>query len=75
MQKPAHVIEGLKQYLENDYANIHRGRYSLSERSEHLYWEARKKVADMLTVSDDEVIFTSNTTDSYNKLVRSLILS
>jgi len=23
-QKPAHVIDGLKNFLENDYSNIHR---------------------------------------------------
>ncbi|USN54092.1 MAG: aminotransferase class V-fold PLP-dependent enzyme [Candidatus Peribacteria bacterium] len=47
-QKPSYVINGITQYLEHDYANIHRGRYSLSERSEEMYWETRKKVASFI---------------------------
>ena len=75
LQKPAHVIDGMKAYMEHDYANIHRGRYSLSEKSEELYRQARKKVAALLHSADDEVIFTANATDGINKLVQSLILS
>lgn len=76
LQKPSYVINWVKQYLEHDYANIHRGWYSLSEKSEELFWEARKKVATFLNASDEsEVVFTSNATDSVNKLVQSLCIS
>jgi len=76
LQKPSYVIDGVKHYLEHDYANIHRGRYSLSEKSEELFWQSRKKVADFINASDEsEIIFTSNATDSANKLVQSLCVS
>ena len=47
-QKPSFVIEGVKQYLEHDYSNIHRGAYSLAQKSEHLYEDSKKKVAQFL---------------------------
>ena len=33
-QKPQMVIDGVIDFLAHDYANIHRGFYDLSERSE-----------------------------------------
>lgn len=74
-QKPAYVLEWVKRYLENDYANIHRWWYGLSQKSEDRYWKSRQKVAQWLHCSDDEVIFTANSTDSSNKLVQSLAYS
>lgn len=75
LQKPQCVIDGVSAYLSHDYANVHRGRYTLSEKSELLYWETRKLVAELLWADDEEVIFTSNSTDSVNKLVKSLVFS
>ena len=40
-QKPSHVINGIKHFLENDYANIHRWAYILSEKSEILYEKSK----------------------------------
>jgi cysteine desulfurase/selenocysteine lyase len=74
-QKPRQVIEEVSRFLSEDYANIHRGRYTLSERSEELYREARKEVATLLNARDDEVVFTASSTDSSNKLIQSLILA
>ena len=45
-QKPVHVIDGLKDYLESGYANIHRGSYDLSDTSEKLYEKSKQTVAD-----------------------------
>lgn len=75
LQKPQHVIDRVSAFLSNDYANIHRWWYSLSERSEELYRQTRKKVAQFINAEDDEIVFTSNSTDSVNLLVRSLIRS
>jgi cysteine desulfurase/selenocysteine lyase len=75
LQKPSMVVDGIKEYLEHSYANIHRGQYKLSEISELLYWQARKKVAELISATDEEIVFTASATDSINKLVQSLILT
>jgi len=75
LQKPKCVIDGVATYMQKDYANIHRGRYSLSERSEHIYWQARRKTAELLWGQDDEIIFTASSTDSVNKLIKSLMFT
>ena len=75
LQKPQQVIDGVSDYLSTSYANVHRGWYSLSEKSELMYWQARRLTAELLWAKDEEVIFTNNSTDSVNKLVKSLIFS
>lgn len=74
-QKPSYVINGITQYLEHDYANIHRGRYSLSERSEEMYWETRKKVASFIWAEAAELVFCANSTAASNLLIQSLLTS
>lgn len=66
-QKPAYVIEGIKKYLENDYSNIHRWAYSLAERSENMYEESKKKVAEFIGADSwREVIYTYNANYALN---------
>jgi len=43
-QKPSVVIEGMKHHMEQEYANIHRGAYNLSEASEVLYHGSKEAV-------------------------------
>lgn len=74
-QKPAYVLEGVHHYLTHEYANIHRGWYDLSAKSEELYRQARKKCSLLLNAQDDEIIFTSGSTGASNLLVQSLVLS
>ncbi len=74
-QKPSTVIESISRFYENDYSNVHRGLYPLSERSSTLYEEARDKVAKFINAKSQEIIFTSGTTDSLNGLSRSLVES
>jgi len=71
-QKPQVVIDTIKNFYENNNANIHRGVYKLSEESTIAYEEAHKKVADLINASPEEVIFTSGTTNSINLLAYSL---
>lgn len=72
-QKPRHVIDGISQFLETSYSNIHRGSYSLSEQSEDLYFASKEKVAKMiLNCSADEIIYTYNATYAYNMLAQTL---
>lgn len=66
-QKPLCVIDYItKAYLE-DYANVHRGSYFLSEKSTEHYEHARKTVSLFINArTADEVIFTRNATEGIN---------
>lgn len=74
-QKPKMVIDWVKNYLENDYANIHRWMYELSERSEELYFVSKEIVAKNIWWKHDEIIYTYNSTYAFNILVQSLVKS
>ncbi len=66
-QKPAVVLDAIRQYYETDYANPHRGAYDLSARSTDRYDRARKRVARFVGVQHaDTLIFTRGTTESLN---------
>lgn len=72
-QKPQYVIDGIKNFLENDYANIHRGAYSLSERSEELYEKSKEKVKEFISAKyQSEINYTYNSTYAINLLTLSL---
>jgi cysteine desulfurase / selenocysteine lyase len=71
-QRPRQVIAVLRRVYEHDYANVHRGIHTLSERSTAQYEEARRKVQAFIGAQHDrEIIFTSGTTDSINTVARS----
>jgi cysteine desulfurase/selenocysteine lyase len=66
-QKPARVIEAIREFYENDYANPHRGAYALSVRATERYHGARERIARFFGVEDsDSLIFTRGTTESIN---------
>jgi cysteine desulfurase/selenocysteine lyase len=71
-QRPRQVIEVLRRVYERDYANVHRGIHTLSERATEQYEEAREKVRDFIGAKHSrEVIFTSGTTAGINLVARS----
>jgi len=74
-QKPKLVIDWVKEYLEKYYANIHRWAYSLSEKSEDLYYISKEKTADILGCDESEVIYTYNSTYWFNILAQTLAYS
>ena len=75
-QKPSLVTEWIKDYLENNNSNIHRWMYDIATKSEELYIDSKKKVADFLwSNSYKEIIYTYNATYAINLLVWSLKLS
>ncbi len=74
-QKPAMVINGVADFLRHDYANIHRGLYSLSEASELRFHQSKKLVAELINASEKEIIYTANATASFNLLAQSLVHS
>ncbi len=71
-QRPRQVIEVLRRVYERDYANVHRGIHTLSERSTEQYEEAREKVRAFIGARNSrEIIFTSGTTAGINIVARS----
>ncbi|MDP2090247.1 MAG: aminotransferase class V-fold PLP-dependent enzyme [Candidatus Gracilibacteria bacterium] len=72
-QKPRMVIEGIKNYLDNCYSNIHRGMYNIATKSEKMYVDSKQKVADLIGANSyKEVIYTYNSTYASNILTQSL---
>lgn len=68
--KPKQVIDTVVDYYSNYTANTHRGDYSNSIKVDNKYEEVRTKVKNFINCdSEKEVIFTSGTTDSLNKIV------
>ena len=65
-QKPAVVLDRLRDFYTRDYANIHRGVYPLSERSTEAYEAARERVARFLHAKPEEIVFTRGATESIN---------
>jgi len=71
-QRPRQVLDAIRNVYEHDYANVHRGIHTLSERSTELYEQAREKVRAFLGAEHArEVIFTAGTTASINLVTRS----
>lgn len=74
-QKPKMVIDAMKNYFENNYANIHRGAYDLSMNSSILYDKAKKKLAEFLGATQHEIVFTYSATYAFNLIARALVKS
>lgn len=74
-QKPKAVIDWVSDFLKNDYANIHRGLYSLSEKSEELYYESKCKLAVLINCKPSEIIYSYNSTYCINLLAQALVNS
>ena len=72
-QRPRQVIDRLSEVYTADYANVHRGIHSLSERSTELYEDARGRVAQFIGAASamDEIVFTQCTTAAINLVARS----
>jgi len=71
-QRPRQVIDAIRNVYERDYANVHRGIHTLSERSTELYERAREKVRGLIGAEyARECIFTQGTTASINLVARS----
>jgi cysteine desulfurase/selenocysteine lyase len=73
-QKPRAVIDALANFYANDYANIHRGVYDLSQRATAAHDEARRKVQRFLRAPDwREIVFTRNATEAINLVASSFL--
>ena len=68
--KPKQVLNEIKDYYTKYTANIHRGDYQNSLIVSSKYEEVREKVKKLIGASsNDEIVFTSGTTDSLNKII------
>lgn len=66
-QMPAQVADRLDKYHREEHANVHRGIHSLSQKATDAYEASRGKVRDFINAgSEDEIIYTTGTTDSIN---------
>lgn len=71
--KPRVVIESMREFMEYNYANVHRGVYSISMEASRAYEEAHSIVANFVNArSWDEVIFVRNTTEAIQLLALTL---
>ena len=72
-QKPKQVIEQIKEFEENEYANVHRGIHFLSNASTDAFELSRRKIQKFLNADkQEEIIFTLGATDSINLVANSL---
>ena len=61
------VLDAERDFLETDYANVHRGVHTLSQRATDAFEAARETVRRHIGAArTDEVVFTSGATDGIN---------
>ena len=71
-QKPVSVIDAISNNYRFDYANIHRGVHTLSQRSTDGFEGAREKVRAFLNAeSVKEIIFVRGATEGINLIAQS----
>lgn len=70
-QKPEKVIKAMDIYYERMNANIHRGVHALAEEATEAYESARLRIGNFVGIQNQrEIIFTRNTTESINLVVK-----
>jgi cysteine desulfurase/selenocysteine lyase len=72
-QKPAQVINAMREFYEKHNANVHRAVHTLSHESSELYEKAHEEVAEFINADGiKETIFLKNTTEAINLVAYSL---
>lgn len=68
--KPKILGDEISDYYNNYSANAHRGDYDISLKVDMMYEKTRELVREFINAkSTNEIAFTTNTTDSLNKIV------
>lgn len=68
--KPYVLANAVSDYYNNYSANAHRGDYDISLKVDYMYENTRELVKNYIgALSEKEIIFTSGTTDSINKII------
>lgn len=71
-QKPKAVLDCIARVYTEDYANVHRGVHTLSQRATELFEGAREKVRRHLNARHShEIVFTRGTTEAINLVAQS----
>ena len=71
-QKPKAVLDAVRHVYEHDYANVHRGVHTLSQRATDLFEGAREKVRAFINARDvKEIVFVRGTTEAINLVAQS----
>lgn len=71
-QKPAAVLDAMRDQAETAYANVHRGLHTLSNEATAAYEAARGRVAQFLNAeSAENVVLTAGATDAINLVAQS----
>jgi cysteine desulfurase/selenocysteine lyase len=66
-QKPRVVIDAMREAMETQYANVHRGAHWMSERTTEAFEAARDSVARLMNApSRNQIVFTRNSTEAMN---------
>jgi cysteine desulfurase/selenocysteine lyase len=66
-QKPQAVIDAVDEFYGEYNANVHRGIYTIGERSTAAYERARVSTARFINAPDShEIVFTRNATEAIN---------
>lgn len=66
-QKPRAVIERMRDFAAQEYANVHRGIHDLSERATAVYEGSRERIRRFFNAASAEsIVFTRGTTESIN---------
>lgn len=66
-QKPLCVLNRIERAYKEEYANVHRGSYWLSEQATESYETARKNVSRFINAQNkNEIIFTRSATEGIN---------
>lgn len=72
-QKPIQVIDSIVKLYKEYNANIHRGLYSLSEKTTFKYQESKEIIAKFLNISSyKNIIYTKNATEGFNMVSKML---
>lgn len=71
-QKPDQVIDTLSEVYRKDYANVHRGVHTLSQRATDRFEGAREKIQQFIRARHShEIIFVRGATEAINLVAQS----
>ncbi len=71
-QKPNQVLERIQHAYAHEYANVHRGLHTLSNRATEAFEDARTKVQKFFNAERvEEIVFTRSATEAINLVAQS----
>jgi len=71
--KPQCVIDAISEFYSKEYATVNRSVYQSAMHATDLYASARVKIARFIGAQEEEIVFTSGTTESINLVARAVV--